>query len=150
MQDPPMNYNICECCGTEFGNDDEMHSHEELRAKWIEGGAKWFFRSAPIGWNPWTQLFKANVSMGQLPYETAFSLYGSPLYEIKMSSLSSGLLTYDAASIGYEIPLAEAQLTFWGMEVPSKDATSTVYYGGPVPETQIISARATNVLAFAA
>jgi hypothetical protein len=76
MQDPPMDYNICECCGTEFGNDDEMYSHEELRAKWIEGGATWFFKSAPIGWNPWTQLIRANVA--SLPYDGALTFYGSP------------------------------------------------------------------------
>lgn len=86
MQDPPMDYNICECCGTEFGNDDEMYSHEELRAKWIEGGATWFFKSAPIGWNPWTQLGRVQTSCGitiranvePLPYNGALTFYGSP------------------------------------------------------------------------
>jgi hypothetical protein len=79
MQDPPIDYNICECCGTEFGNDDSLYSHEELRARWIENGANWFFKSAPVGWNPWTQLLKAN--MGLLPYDFALTLSGSPVLE---------------------------------------------------------------------
>ena len=39
MQDPPRDYNICECCGTEFGNDDDVHTHEVLRVQWIDTGA---------------------------------------------------------------------------------------------------------------
>jgi hypothetical protein len=79
MQDPPMDYNICECCGTEFGNDDEMYSYGELRAQWIAGGTKWFFGNPPVGWNPWSQLLAANV--GQLPYDGTFTLGGSTVYQ---------------------------------------------------------------------
>jgi len=74
MQDAPQNYNICECCGTEFGNDDETFSYEELRAQWISQGTKWFFRNPPIGWNPWSQLLAAYV--GVLPYDGAVTYYG--------------------------------------------------------------------------
>jgi hypothetical protein len=83
MQDPPVDYNICECCGTEFGNDDEVYSHEELRNRWIENGANWFFGSAPVGWNPWTQLLSAYV--GLLPYGGYPSFYGSPVSETQKS-----------------------------------------------------------------
>jgi hypothetical protein len=63
MQDEPQGYNICECCGTEFGNDDDEYSHDELRAQWIARGAQWFFRTPPVGWNPWLQLAMAGVEM---------------------------------------------------------------------------------------
>ena len=36
--DPPERYEICPCCGTEFENDDEIYTHEELRNKWIRSG----------------------------------------------------------------------------------------------------------------
>jgi hypothetical protein len=78
MQEPPMDYNICECCGTEFGNDDEVLSHGELRAQWISNGTRWFFKNPPVGWNPWTQLLEANV--GALPYDGAVTYYGGPVY----------------------------------------------------------------------
>ena len=42
MEDPPTHYEICSCCGTEFQNDDYDVTHEELRARWIDAGAKWF------------------------------------------------------------------------------------------------------------
>ena len=58
---PPADYHICPCCGTEFGNDDENYSHEQLREMWIATGAHWFFGRPPIGWNPWHQLIEGGV-----------------------------------------------------------------------------------------
>jgi hypothetical protein len=55
----PANYDICPCCGTEFGNDDDFYTHEELRRAWIEADAPWFFGDAPPLWNPWKQLEEA-------------------------------------------------------------------------------------------
>lgn len=52
----PADYNICPCCGTEFGNDDADLSHSQLRGAWIAGGLNWFFGRPPSGWNPWLQL----------------------------------------------------------------------------------------------
>jgi hypothetical protein len=63
LHEPPRDYNICECCGTEFGNDDEENSHEVLRQRWISAGAKWFYRTPPANWNPWQQLAHANVHL---------------------------------------------------------------------------------------
>lgn len=40
---PPEGYNICCQCGTEFELDDEYSTYEELRAKWIAGGRKYWF-----------------------------------------------------------------------------------------------------------
>ncbi len=77
LEEPPRLYNICDCCGTEFGNDDEQQTYDELRAAWINAGARWFFGQAPFGWNPWMQLYQANV--GQLPYYTDLTFYGSPI-----------------------------------------------------------------------
>jgi len=61
MPYPPADYNICPCCGTEFGNDDAMLSHDQLRAQWLANGAGWFFGNPPVGWNPYMQLI-----LGQL------------------------------------------------------------------------------------
>jgi hypothetical protein len=74
MVDPPKDYNICVCCGTEFGNDDESRTHAQLRQHWISSGAKWFFRESPPLWNPWKQLADANVP---LPYTTVVTLGSS-------------------------------------------------------------------------
>jgi hypothetical protein len=150
MQDPPMDYNICECCGTEFGNDDEIHSHEELRSKWIADGAKWFFGSAPIGWNPWKQLFEANVSLTGPPYNTAFSPYGSPSSEFKMTSSITGPFPYGAASIRYESPDLATRITFMSLGLRPYGAASPVHYGGLVSSTEMGSATTTDVLASAA
>lgn len=61
MAYPPREYNICECCGTEFENDDEYQTHEELRADWEAKGGAWFFENPPRNWNPWIQLYQANA-----------------------------------------------------------------------------------------
>lgn len=47
-QDGNPSYEICKCCGFEFGFDDhsEGNSFESYRKKWIEGGAKWFSEKA--------------------------------------------------------------------------------------------------------
>jgi hypothetical protein len=56
MPDPPQDYNICPCCGTEFGNDDQDKTHEQLRIEWIASGAKWFYGDPPPDWNVLAQL----------------------------------------------------------------------------------------------
>jgi len=59
MPYPPRDFDICPCCGTEFGNDDVEYTHEELRTAWIENGAQWFYEHPPLGWDPWAQLVDA-------------------------------------------------------------------------------------------
>lgn len=76
LGEPPVNYNICDCCGTEFGNDDEERTHRQLRQEWVDAGAKWFFGVPPMGWNPWSQLLEANVSADTLPYRFVYSFVG--------------------------------------------------------------------------
>ena len=56
MSDPPQDYNICPCCGTEFGNDDVEYTYAELRQQWADSGAQWFFGQPPANWNAWAQL----------------------------------------------------------------------------------------------
>lgn len=43
MSYPPKDYSICMRCGTEFGNDDEFKSHEELRQDWEDAGKPFFY-----------------------------------------------------------------------------------------------------------
>jgi hypothetical protein len=58
-------YEICPCCGTEFGyddfattEDDRKTRHLELRASWIERGCSWWSAGLdpPEGWDPTAQL----------------------------------------------------------------------------------------------
>lgn len=42
LTEPAADYNICNCCGTEFGYDDATTSHSELRRRWILNGALWW------------------------------------------------------------------------------------------------------------
>jgi transcription elongation factor Elf1 len=51
-------FEICPCCGTEFGYDDSSVKHSELRKKWISAGAKWWSKAqrTPLGWNAAQQL----------------------------------------------------------------------------------------------
>ena len=51
-------FDICPCCGIEFGYDDATESHQQLRAGWIERGMPWWSQSQPppVGWDPAAQL----------------------------------------------------------------------------------------------
>jgi hypothetical protein len=74
MREAPADFNICECCGTEFGNDDEVYTHADLRADWIARGANWFYGQSPRTWNPWGQLAEAKAS---LPYNVSVQFTAS-------------------------------------------------------------------------
>jgi len=150
MQDPPRDYNICECCGTEFGNDDDVHTHEVLRVQWIDTGAKWFFRSAPVGWNPWTQLFMANV--GALRYEGISTLYGGAVFETAKASPAATVAgsTYYGVVTMYGGNVLDAGTGTYAAIVTGQPygAASTIYGGYVIDPTTNHAAQ--DVLAHAA
>ncbi|MGO4128407.1 hypothetical protein AB4Z01_28705 [Inquilinus sp. YAF38] len=54
-------FEICPCCGIEFGYEDAMTSHSELRARWIAGGKRWWsYKGPPPDWDADTQLTRIN------------------------------------------------------------------------------------------
>jgi len=63
MEDIPADYNICPCCGTEFGYNDAGISHAELREEWVKRGALWWspVDPPPPGWNAAEQLKKLEL-----------------------------------------------------------------------------------------
>jgi hypothetical protein len=64
LEEPPADFVICPCCGTEFGYDDFGTSHEDLRTQWIRAGARWFsdYTRPPRDWNPYAQLLNAGLA----------------------------------------------------------------------------------------
>ena len=65
MPHEPKDYNICPCCGVEFGLDDAFDTHEELRNLWLAKGAPWFSLhkpyTPPLNWSAWDQLDRAGL-----------------------------------------------------------------------------------------
>ena|SRR3990172_8798305 len=63
LEFPPANFSICACCGTEFGYDDRLLSHEQLRNKWIDEGCRWFDQGEPQppNWSAYEQLLRASL-----------------------------------------------------------------------------------------
>jgi hypothetical protein len=61
LPDPPADWEICPCCGTEFENDDFDVSQDELRQRWVASGGQWWFdeEPPPAGWDPVAQLRRA-------------------------------------------------------------------------------------------
>ena len=61
LPSPPIDYEICPSCGTEFEYHDALRTHAELREDWMRRGALWHSRSIPMpyGWNPRVQLLEA-------------------------------------------------------------------------------------------
>ncbi len=51
-------YEICLCCGVEFGNEDyTIESIKKYRQRWISDGVNWFDpNEKPINWNVEEQL----------------------------------------------------------------------------------------------
>ncbi len=56
-------FEICPCCGFEFGYDDDSEglTYGQARAQWIAGGMKWWSESrmAPVDWDAAGQLGRA-------------------------------------------------------------------------------------------
>lgn len=46
-------YNICFCCGVEFGyEDDRLENIRKYRGRWLDLGGKWFeSKKMPQNWN---------------------------------------------------------------------------------------------------
>ena len=61
-------FEICPCCGTEFGYQDAGRSHESLRREWIAKGMPWHFPDArPARWDPVQQLRSVTDASGKTP-----------------------------------------------------------------------------------
>lgn len=58
LDEPPAYFTICPSCGTEFGYQDLVKGHDELRTQWIATGAKWHSAVivAPYQWDGMAQL----------------------------------------------------------------------------------------------
>jgi hypothetical protein len=60
-------YEVCNCCGFEFGNDDEPgaaepESFRSYLNNWIVGGARWFDPALqPLNWSLQAQLNAARI-----------------------------------------------------------------------------------------
>jgi hypothetical protein len=61
-------YEVCSCCGFEFGNDDnsgtaESATFDQYRMNWIDRGAEWFDKSKkPADWDLQKQLSAAGIN----------------------------------------------------------------------------------------
>lgn len=120
MTEPPQDYNICECCGTEFGNDDDNRSHEELRTEWLRSGAPWFFGEPPIGWNPWRQTQVIAISPLRNPsYKVTFA--GTPKIYRMVASTGTPARQADETETGsYEVFAGTSQ-DFYAFPSSSKE-----------------------------
>jgi hypothetical protein len=67
FNEPPEEFDICPCCGTEYGIDDFALSpedtsllHRQLRWQWVDNGAHWFDPGTPQpdGWNGIDQILR--------------------------------------------------------------------------------------------
>ena len=64
LTEPPANFSICPCCGTEFEYDNFFFGYEALRNRWIANGAQWFAADewpTPQHWNAFIQLMRAGL-----------------------------------------------------------------------------------------
>ena len=59
-------FNICPCCGTEFGYDDAKKQHAQLRDNWINNGMTWWSvrNPPPYYWDPKSQIDKLMNNKG--------------------------------------------------------------------------------------
>jgi hypothetical protein len=102
LEFPPRNFSICACCGTEFGYDDRVLSHERLRARWIRKGFPWFDpdEQKPIRWNPIDQLLRAGYASDLLAifdFEDSAAEVASRDVQILVPVVRSGIVYTVAA-----------------------------------------------------
>jgi len=59
-------FEICSCCGFEFGFDDGSQgiSFDEYRKSWLDKGAVWFYpKCKPLNWDLKKQLLNINYQL---------------------------------------------------------------------------------------
>ena len=67
LDEPPYDeygcasFDICPCCGVEYGYHDCTTPHVELRQRWIALGMPWSHPPSPSGWDPEKQLRDADM-----------------------------------------------------------------------------------------
>lgn len=63
LEEPPAYFTICPSCGTEFGYQDFIRGHDELRAEWIAKGPQWHSSviTAPPKWDGMEQLRRGGL-----------------------------------------------------------------------------------------
>lgn len=90
LRNPPIDFTICPSCGTEFSYDDATESHDELRSKWVESGARWYSSviARPLGWDPMFQLLQG----GQIVASTFSQLLTQPNWNVSIQFFNSGLI----------------------------------------------------------
>lgn len=56
-------FDICDCCGTEFEGWQDAEWFAAVRQEWIDGGMRWWFEygSPPENWNPAEQLERLEI-----------------------------------------------------------------------------------------
>jgi hypothetical protein len=72
LRRPPLNFLICQSCGTEFGYSDSTASYRQLQAEWIANGLRWHSNviPPPSGWNAYKQLRNIGV-IGASSFESS-------------------------------------------------------------------------------
>lgn len=63
-------FDICSCCGVQFGYNDTRWTHDELRDCWIKLGMSWWSPlPKPQGWDPIKQMKAAGLWSPLLPQD---------------------------------------------------------------------------------
>lgn len=76
-----LRYDICPCCGVEWGNEDyTTESQAEYRKQWLESGTKWFEpQKKSDNWSLEKQLRNIGYNKGQCIGNDYFNNFLSPL-----------------------------------------------------------------------
>lgn len=95
MAEPVEEGNICPCCGTEFGYDDDLGvTYRQLRDRWVAGGTQWFSPVAPrpADWNPIRQLVLADYEFTAIgdrkPRIRTERMEGAPSYDLVYAAVA--------------------------------------------------------------
>lgn len=94
-------YEVCRCCGFEFGNDDNPgtatpESFESYRASWMRSGARWFSESLrPSSWSLDDQLGRAGIDPPRLELPRANLITAESLVETLRSACPEFAPTID-------------------------------------------------------
>lgn len=78
LDGPPTDFRICVSCMTEFGYDDFLRSHADLRVRWMQEGLQWRgpLDYRPANWSPYDQLTNAGLAMTEPGHTYVVTTYG--------------------------------------------------------------------------
>jgi len=109
-------FGVCPSCGTEFGYDDSLKTHLQLRCDWVRDGMRWRSQATaePPGWTAIAQLKRAGMRLPAKDIDRPTRIPEEPIYSMRISfELAAGTFLWannEATLKEFDFPIMSTDL----------------------------------------